>query len=138
MSGGLEVVRHLEAGLDAERRRRRAGRRRQPAQLDAALGARAIGERACRAARTSSSAMPSALGGEPQRLGAQLARGERDGAAAHHGGAARERPDAVLDARGVAADDADVLRRDAELVGGDLGQRGLEPLALRRHAGERR
>ena len=41
-------------------------------------------------------------------------------------------PDPVLDARGVAGDDGDVLGRDAELVGGDLGQRRLEPLALRR------
>src|SRR5207249_1248537 len=56
--------------------------------------------------------------------------------AADNGGAAGERADALRDAERVAADHADLVRRDAELVGGDLGQRGLEPLPLRRHAGE--
>jgi hypothetical protein len=55
---------------------------------------------------------------------------------ADHGRAAGERADALRDAERVAADDTDLVRSDAELAGSHLGQRRLEPLPLRRHAGE--
>src|SRR5262249_39475343 len=71
-------------------------------------------------------------------LGVQLARGQRDGAAAADRGAAGERADALVDTQRIAADDRNLLRRHAELAGRDLRERGLEPLPLRRHAGEDR
>src|SRR5207245_5456365 len=73
---------------------------------------------------------------KPNALRAKRARRQSHRVAADDGRAARERPDPLLDAEGVAADHAHVFRRDAELVGGDLGQRGLEPLPLRWHARE--
>src|SRR5206468_5607302 len=79
---------------------------------------------------------PQRLRGEPHALCAQLARRQGHRVAADDGRAAGERADALRDAERVATDDADVVRGDAELVGGDLGQRGLEALALGRHAGE--
>ena len=136
--GGLEESRALEAGLDAEGRRRRARQARQVGEGHAPLGAprdrrtprriardrpprtpraRAASRRAL--SRTSRAARATAL---PPTTAARLA----------------NEPDPVLDARGVARDDGHVLGRDAELVGRDLGQRRLEPLALGGHAAPRR
>ena len=50
-------------------------------------------------------------------------------------GARGERADAERGRRGVAGDDRDVVGRAAELIGGDLRERGLVRLALRRRAG---
>jgi hypothetical protein len=79
---------------------------------------------------------PQRLRGEPHALRTERACRQSHRVTADDGGAAGERADVLRDAERVAADHRDVGRRDAELVGGDLGQRGFEALALRRHAGE--
>ena len=133
--GRLEVARRLQPGRDAERGGRHRGDRSEPREGHAVLGPAAVGER--RAVL-----LDFVLGdaqyarGEADRLRAEVARGERDRVAAHHRGAARERADALLDARGVAGDHGDVLGRHAELVRRHLGERRLEPLPLRADAGE--
>ena len=76
------------------------------------------------------------VGGEADGLGAEVARGEGHRVAAHHRGAARERSDALRDARGVAGDHGHVLGRHAELVRRHLRERGLEPLPLGAEPGE--
>ena len=68
--------------------------------------------------------------GETHGLRVQLARCQRNGAAAHDRGAAGERADALADPQGVTADYRDILGRDAELARGDLGERRLQPLPL--------
>ena len=55
-----------------------------------------------------------------------------DGVAAHHRGAAGERRDTPVERLGVAFDDDDVLRRDTDLVGDDLREHRVVPLALGR------
>lgn len=44
----------------------------------------------------------------------------------------------LADPERVSTDNRDILRRDPELAGRDLGERGFQPLPLRGHAGEDR
>ena len=122
-------MRRLEPWRDPLRRRGHRRQRREPSELDPALGAGALGEHLavlldlvlCDAER---------LRGKTHRLRVQLARCQRNGAAAHDRRAAGERADALADPQGVTADHRDILGRDAELARGDLGERRLQPLPL--------
>ena len=125
----LEVVRRLQPGRHAARGRGDGSGRREPAQRDGTRGVTAKSEDLAVLLHLVLRD-PQRLRREPYALRAKRARRQRDRVAANDGGAAGERADALRDAERVAADDADVVRGDAELVGGDLGQRGLEALAL--------
>ena len=70
------------------------------------------------------------LGADEARLVRHLRGGALHRGAAHRGHAARDRAHAVADQAGVAAHDHHRLERHRQLVGRDLGQRGLVPLAL--------
>src|SRR2546428_2511185 len=76
------------------------------------------------------------VGGDRERLFANLGGGVGGRGAGEHADPAGERADAIRDARGVARNDGDLLERHREPVGDDLGQRGLVRLALARRAGE--
>ena len=69
-------------------------------------------------------------------LCAHQAGGDMHGAAGQHGGARRMRADAVIDAVGLAVDDAHAPVVDAERLGADLRHGGLETLAERGAAGD--
>ena len=79
--------------------------------------------RSSRGASRSAAAMPTIF--------AHPARGEHRGAPAHHGPAAREGAAAVGRQRGVPRLHGDVGDVDPQLVGDELGQRGLDPLSHR-------
>ena len=124
-------------GIDAEGRRRRAGQPRQVGEGHAPLGAPAIARSARRTARARPPRTPRARAASRRAL-SRTSRAARATALPPTTAARLANvPVPVLDARGVARDDGDVLGRDAQLVGGDLGQRRLEPLALRGHAAPR-
>ena len=72
--------------------------------------------------------------GEPPRLFSHVARRERQRRPAESDAPAPERADALRRAERVAVADGHRLRRDTELVGDDLGERGLVPLAMRARA----
>jgi hypothetical protein len=126
--GRLERSASPRARRDALRRRRHRRNGRQASELDASLRLGPLGEDLAMLLDSRSSATPSVWAREPHCLGVKLARGERDGAAAHDRGPAGERADALADAERVAADDRHVVGRDPELARGDLSERGLEPL----------
>ena len=122
-------MRRLEPGRDAFSRRGRRRHRREATELDPTLGAGALGEYL---AVLLDLVLRDAEGvrGETHGLRVQLARCQRNGAAAHDRGTAGERADALADPHGVTADHRDIFRRDAELARGDLGERRLQPLPL--------
>ena len=77
------------------------------------------------------------MAGEPGELVAQRRGGELAGAARDHHRAAGEGAPAIRRPIGVAMDDADLRRLDAELVGDQLGERRRQALAVRRGADPR-
>ena len=72
------------------------------------------------------------FGGGLDRLVAQRGRREPRRLAGHDGDARGERADAALDAVGLAVDDAHLPVIDAERIGADLREHGLDALADRR------
>ena len=92
-----------------------------------------------RAAPSTSSMSPGdASRSSPARrsaLSRTFLRRSRDGIAARHQRAARERPGAPVEPARVAGHDGDVGRRAAERLRGDLGERRLVALPLGREAG---
>ncbi len=76
------------------------------------------------------------LAGGAQDLLAHDRRRRVDGVAGDHRAAARERARAPVELIGVAGDHIDVAHVDADLVGHDLGEAGVVPLALRADAGD--
>ncbi len=77
------------------------------------------------------------MAGDLDQLGAHFPGGDQRSAAGDHQRAAGEGAPAVRRIVGVAVDHLDLLRRDADLVGDDLRQRGAEALAVRRRADAR-
>ena len=71
------------------------------------------------------------MAGDVQELRTHLARRQQAGAAGDHQRAAGERAPAIGRAVGVAVNDLDALRRNAKLVGDDLGERGAQALTVR-------
>src|SRR5262249_7889042 len=70
-------------------------------------------------------------GRQPLSFLAHLDRGPRERAAAEPGAPASERPDRLGRSERIAVPDDDVLVRDAKVIGNDLGERRLVPLAVR-------
>src|SRR2546428_9776076 len=75
-------------------------------------------------------------GGEPPSLLPDLHRGLGERVSAETGAAAAERADRLRRAQGVAVADDHVVVRDAEMVGDDLGEGRLVPLAVRARSGD--
>src|SRR5262249_29522343 len=74
--------------------------------------------------------------GHASRPLTDLARRPRDRGAGVGGDATAAGAHAEREERGVTGNDLDVVERRAQLLGGDLGQRGAVALALRGHAEE--
>jgi hypothetical protein len=75
------------------------------------------------------------MGGDLERLFAHLHRREMHGGAGGHGLTAGKATLAMGNDGGIAGNDSDILRRNAELFGADLGKRRLDPLAHGHGAG---
>ena len=76
------------------------------------------------------------LGGDVQRFLTDLERRNPRRRRRHHRGARGVRADAMLDAVGLAVNDAHLLHVGAEHFGSDLSHHGLEALPDRRAAGD--
>ena len=151
IEAGLGVDRDDRAvrriGIDAGADRRLVGRGRVEQRIDAGRQSvhpqmRDLGDlgdrhralrpmhRAVGAARLGDVALQQ-MRADPAQLVAQHAAGARHRAARHHHAARGEGAEAEGGALGVAVPHRDARRVDAELLGGDLRQRRLQPLAVR-------